>query len=102
MTTVRIYQPSKTAMQAGRGKTKRWVVEFETDDPLTTESLMGWVESYDMSQELSLSFPSLSEALHFAVVNGFSYTVCNPSKIFMIPKSYALNFTCPRIRGRAV
>lgn len=99
MTTVRIYQPSKTAMQSGRGKTKNWFVEFETKDPLTTDPLMGWVKSYDMTQELHLSFPSLREALRFATINGFSYNVCNPCKIFMAPKSYASNFTNPRVRG---
>ena len=99
MTAVRIYQPSKTAMQSGRAKTRDWLVEFETTDPLTPNPLMGWVKSYDMTQELHLLFPSLQEALHFATVNGFSYTVCNPSKISMVPKNYAFNFTNPRVRG---
>ena len=57
MTRVRIYQPSKSAMQSGWRKTKRWLVEFETEDPLTPEPLMGWVKSYDMTQELRFSFP---------------------------------------------
>lgn len=99
MTTVRIFQPPKTAMQSGKGKTERWRVEFETDDPLTAEPLIGWVQSSDMSQQLRLSFPSLSEAIHFATVRGFSYTVCNPCKVFTIPKSYVFNFTNPRIRA---
>ena len=99
MTRVRIYQPSKTAMQSGKRKTKEWLVEFETEDPLVAEPLIGWVASYDMSQELRLSFPSLAEALHFASINGFSYVVCNPSKISKVTKNYAFNFTCPRVRG---
>lgn len=99
MTTVRIYQPSKTAMQSGKGKTKRWHVEFETNDPLTAEPLMGWAQSYDMSQELRLTFSSLSEALHFVTAKGFSYTVCNPCQPSIVPKTYASNFTSPRIRG---
>lgn len=99
MTTVRIYQPPKTAMQSGKGKTTLWLMELETADPLTTEPLMGWVASYDMSQELRLSFPSLEAALQFAKLKGFSYRICNPCKIFMTPKNYASNFTDPRIRG---
>ena len=99
MTRIRIYQPSKTAMQSGWRKTERWLVEFETNDPLTTEPLMGWVKSSDMTQELHLFFPSLSEALHFAMINGFSYTVCNPSQVYLVPKNYAFNFTNPRVRG---
>lgn len=99
MTTVRIYQPSKTAMQSGRGKTKQWLVKFETDDPLTAEPLIGWVKSYDMNQELQLFFPSLSEALRFVMAKGFSYTVCNPCQVTRVPKNYADNFTNPRVRG---
>lgn len=99
MTTVRIYQPAKTAMQSGYGKTKEWWVEFETHDPLTTEPLMGWVKSDDMTQELHLEFPSLGEALHYATIYGFSYTVCTPSKVSIVPKNYASNFTNPRVRG---
>lgn len=100
MTTVRIYQPAKTAMQSGLAKTKAWRVDFETQDPLTTEPLMGWVKSKNMTQELHLEFPSLSEALHYATTHGFSYTICSPSKISIIPKNYAANFTNPRVRGR--
>lgn len=99
MTTVKIYQPSKTAMQSGKKKMKRWYVDFETEDPLIAESLMGWVSSSDMTQELHLSFSSLSEALAFVSAKGFSYTICNPHQMIGLPKSYAINFTCPRIRG---
>jgi hypothetical protein len=99
MTTVRIYQPSKTAMQSGKKKTRKWRIEFETKDPLLTEPLMGWVAAYDMSQELQLSFPTLREALEFAKEKGVSYTVYNPSTRVVAPKSYATNFTNPRVRG---
>ncbi|MBA3813855.1 MAG: ETC complex I subunit [Alphaproteobacteria bacterium] len=99
MTTVRIYQPTKTAMQSGKRKTKEWRVEFETNDPLIANPLMGWIQSYDMSQELRLSFPSLREALEFATTRGFGYTICTSPQTIMSPKSYATNFTCPRIRG---
>lgn len=99
MTTVRIYQSAKTAMQSGKAKTKNWHVEFETQDPLTPEPPMGWVKGTDMSQELHLEFPSLSEALHYAVTHGFQYTVCTPSRAPILPKNYASNFTNPRVRG---
>ena len=99
MTTVRIYQPSQTAMQSGKGKTENWLIEFETLDPLLPNPLMGWVESHDMSQELHLSFSSLTEAVDFAVRKGFEYTVQSPCKTSVPPKNYAFNFTCPRVRG---
>ncbi len=99
MTTVRIYQPSKTVMQSGQGKTKKWCVSFETEDPLIPEPLMGWIKSRDMSLELHLSFSSLKEALQFAKLKGVHYTIYNPTEISIIPKSYGANFTNPRIRG---
>ena len=99
MTTVRIYQPSKTAMQSGKKKTKEWRVEFETRDPLLTEPLMGWVASDDMSQELQLSFSTLREALEFVKAKGVSYTVYSPGAVDVAAKSYATNFTNPRVRG---
>ena len=99
MTTVRIYQPSKTSMQSGKGKAKEWRVEFETTDPLIAEPLMGWIASQDMSQELRLSFPTLEEALHFAKSKDIRYTVSTPPRIDVVPKSYGTNFTCPRMRG---
>lgn len=99
MTIVRIYQPAKTAMQSGLAKTKEWRVEFETDDPPTPEPLMGWVKSNDMTQELHLEFSSLDEALRYAITHDYSYTVCHPPKVAIIPKNYASNFTNPRVRG---
>lgn len=99
MTTVRIYQPSKTAMQYGKEKTKDWAMKFETTDPLIAEPLMGWVQSFDTRQQLQLTFPTLDEALQYAKSNGFSYMICNPSQISRGPKSYATNFTNLRVRG---
>lgn len=99
MTTVRIYQPSKTAMQSGKSKTKKWRVTFETEDPLSAEPVMGWIQAHDMSQELQLFFPSLDSALRFVTIRGLSYTICNPSLNSPVAKNYAFNFLCPRVRG---
>ena len=38
---VRIYQPTKTAMQSGRAKTKNWILEFDPDARNTPDALMG-------------------------------------------------------------
>ena len=99
MTTVRIYQPSQTAMQSGKGKTKHWLVEYETKDPMISEPLMGWIASIDTREQLRLFFPSLGEAIQFAKLKGLRYTISNPTKVSIVPKSYGTNFTCPRIRA---
>ena len=99
MTTVRIYQPLKSTMQAGKGKTNEWYVAFESKDPRLPDPLMGWVSSQDMHQELRLSFASLLKAIDYAKINGFSYSISTPTKTDSRSKSYDFNFTCSRIRG---
>lgn len=99
MTTVRIYQPCRSAMQSGKGKTKGWVLEFETRDPLKPDPIMGWTSSKDMRAELHLPFQSLEDALCYAKANGFSYTIYNSTHNSVSPQSYGTNFTCARVRG---
>jgi hypothetical protein len=99
MAIVRIYQPSQSAMQSGKGKTKKWLMEFETSDPMLPNSLMGWVTSQDTSQQLRLTFSSLREAISFAKEKGLKHTVYNPTETSILPKSYGINFTCPRMRS---
>ena len=55
MKKAKIYIPSKTAMQSGYGKTKNWVLEFETSDP-STNSLMGWELSKDTLNSVRINF----------------------------------------------
>ena len=52
----RIYKPSRSAMQSGKGKSESWLLEFESDAPRTTDPLMGWTSSGDTRQQLKLSF----------------------------------------------
>jgi hypothetical protein len=99
MPSVRIYQPSKSAMQSGKANTQVWYMTAEPEDPLLPEPIMGWTSSADMSQEVRLAFSSLGKAIEFARLKGFSYTIYNPTKIECEPKSYGENFTCPRVRG---
>ena len=46
----RIFRPSKTAMQSGRGKTGRWVLMFDPEEPRSVEPLMGYTSAADMKQ----------------------------------------------------
>ena len=54
MKKAKIYIPNKSAMQSGFGKTDKWIIEFETNDP-TKNPLMGWESSNDTYTELKLS-----------------------------------------------
>lgn len=99
MPLVRIYQPSKSAMQSGKANTKVWYITAEPTDPLLSEPIMGWTSSTDMSQEVRLTFSSLEKAIEFARLKGLQYTIYNSTKIDSRPKNYGENFTCPRVRG---
>ena len=55
MKKAKIYIPTKTAMQSGRGKLKKWILEFDTKDP-SINPLMGWETSTDTLEEVILKF----------------------------------------------
>ena len=79
-------------MQSGRGKLKKWVLEFETKDP-SINPLMGWETSSDTLEEVILKFPTKEKALNYAEQNNITYKLIKPKKIKHILKSYAENFT---------
>ena len=62
----RIFQPARNAMQSGKARTKRWVLEFEPERASQIEPLMGWTASSDMRQQVSLDFDTLDEAIAYA------------------------------------
>ena len=79
MKKAKIYIPTKTAMQSGRGKLKKWVLEFTTKDP-SINPLMGWESSTDTLGQVILQFPSKEKAIEYAKSNDISYTVIEPKK----------------------
>ena len=91
MKKAKIYIPTKTAMQSGRGKIKKWVLEFVTKDS-SINPLMGWESSTDTLGEVILQFSSKEKAIEYAKSNDISYTVIEPKKTKFVIKSYADNF----------
>ena len=91
MKKAKIYIPAKTAMQSGRGKLKKWVLEFVTKDTATIP-LMGWESSTDTLDEVILKFSTKEKAIEYAKINDISYTLIKPNKKEFIMKSYADNF----------
>ena len=91
MKKAKIYIPTKTAMQSGRGKLKKWVLEFLTRDT-QLNPLMGWESSTDTLGEVVLKFSSKEKAIEYAKANNISYTVIEPEKKEFVIKSYADNF----------
>ena len=91
MKKAKIYIPTKSAMQSGKGNTKKWILEFETQDT-GINPLMGWETSTDTMSEVKLEFDSKELAIHFAKKNNIEYYVIEPQKSKIVKKSYTDNF----------
>ena len=91
MKKAKIYIPTKTAMQSGRAKQKKWVLEFETKDT-KINPLMGWESSSDTLSELKLEFSTKESAINYAKKKKIDYELIEPKKRKIVKKSYADNF----------
>ena len=91
MKKAKIYKPTKTAMQSGKGNTKNWLLEFDTLDT-GINPLMGWETSQDTMSEIKLEFSNKDQAINYAKKNNIDYYVVEPQKNKIIKKSYAENF----------
>jgi ETC complex I subunit conserved region len=94
---VRIFKPTKTAMQSGEARTHDWLLEFEIETAPSRDPLMGWTSSSDTKSQLRLEFATKDEAVAYAVRNGLAYTVVEPKTRRPIRKSYAENFKFGRV-----
>ena len=96
---VHIYQPTKTAMQSGRGNTEVWRIDIQPERAKRPEPLMGWSGGGDTTQQLKLTFDSRDEAIAYAQRQGWHYTIEAPAERTLKAKSYADNFRYDRIRS---
>ena len=92
----KIYQPSASAMQSGRGNTQKWVLEFVSRTPTVIDPLTGTARSTNMRDQLSLKFDSLEDAVSYAKGNKIPYRVSQPKTRKRISRSYAENFAYDR------
>ena len=91
MNKAKIYIPTKNSMQSGLGKTDKWVIKFETENP-NTNPLMGWETSSNTLSELNLEFSTRELAEEYAKKNKIDFETVEPQKRKTIKKSYADNF----------
>ena len=78
-------------MQSGLGKSDRWVIKFETENP-GINPLMGWETSSDTLSELNLEFSTKELAIEYAKKNKINFEIIEPHKKKTVKKSYADNF----------
>ena len=88
---VRIFRPARSAMQAGKQRSRRWQLVFEPRYGLERDPLMGWSGSRDVMRHVTLSFPSRERAVAFAERQGWSYTVVAPREERTKPRFAADN-----------
>jgi hypothetical protein len=89
---VRIYKPSRNAMQSGKAG-GHWIVEFEAAAPRTADPLMGWTSSADTRQQVKLSFDTKEEAISYCEREGLAHIVLPDAPAAkVIKKSYSDNF----------
>ena len=70
-------------MQSGRGKTDKWILEFETSNP-TNNPLMGWESSNDTYSEVRLEFSTKDMAINYAKKKKIDYEIIEPKKLSLI------------------
>jgi len=92
----RIYQPAKTAMQSGRGKTQNWVLEFEPTRRQQLDPLMGWPGAGDTMSQVRLKFDTRDDAIAHAKRLELDFVVQEPKERRIKPKAYADNFAVNR------
>ena len=78
-------------MQSGLGKTNKWILEFEVEDP-TKNPLMGWESSSDTYSELKLEFSTKELAINYAKKKKIEFEIIESKKRKTVKKSYADNF----------
>jgi len=88
----RIFRPSKTAMQSGRGKTERWLLLWDADSPRSVEPLMGYTSAADMTQQIRLAFDTCAEAVGYAERRGIPFEVEPEQQRTLKTVSYSDNF----------
>jgi len=93
MKKVTIKRPSKTNMQSGLKKTKMWIIEFDFDQSLQKDILMGWNSSKNTTKQLKLNFDSLDDAILWCQKNSYKYRVVDQTYKLVKSKSYASNFS---------
>jgi len=92
MSNARIYQRPKNAMQSGRYRTDRWILEFAPAEAKRPDPLTGWAGSGDTREQVRLSFATAEAAQAYAEKAGIAFTV-EPTPVRTLKlQSYADNF----------
>ena len=87
----KIYQPTKTAMQSGKARTKFWILEFNKSNS-NKDFVMGWTSSSNTDEQIKLKFETQEQAITYAKENDIQFDLTTNKKNKLIIKAYADNF----------
>lgn len=90
--TARIHRPTKSAMQSGHARTKRWVLEFPQSEKREIAPLMGYTSSGDTQSQVKLYFDTAEEAVAYALKHGIAYELEEPQTATRKTAVYSDNF----------
>ena len=94
--TIKIYKPTKSSMQSGLGKTKKWLAEYITEKDKIKDTLMGWNSSLDTKEQIKMFFETKEQAIEWSKKNNEQFIVIEPKERKIKPKNYASNFDMNR------
>ena len=94
--TIKIYKPTKTAMQSGNKNTKKWLAEYISDIDTKKDVLMGWNSSLDTKEQIKIFFDTKEQAIEWSKKNNHQFIVIEPKERKIKIKSYASNFDINR------
>ena len=94
--SARIYKPARNAMQSGKAKTGRWLLEYDPEQPRRIDPLMGYTSSGDMKSQIRLWFDDKEQAVAYAEREGIAYRVEEPHQPKRRQVSYSDNFRFDR------
>lgn len=77
-TKARIFQPSPSATQSGKGRSRSWQLVVEGQTSETRDPTTGWHRSGNTLKQLQLHFSTAEEAIAFARGQGLDYEVTTP------------------------
>ena len=89
---VKIFKPTKTAMQSGRAKYNKWVLKFLDKKNQLKDTMMGWNGGSNTITQIELKFSSKEDAINYAKKNNLDYEILETSERKVLTKSYADNF----------
>ena len=90
---VTISKPAKSAMQSGKGKSKKWLVSTNYDQTnRSLDEVMGWVSADNTLSQLNFQFDNKEDAIIFCQDSNYEYEVIEPKESSFKHKSYTANF----------